>query len=71
MLVMDSPYEFLFTIILYPKLYPTLRSYLISFFFNILSNNPILGCFSKKKKKEEEEEEAILGLSLPIFVLST
>ena len=27
--------------------------------------------FKKKKKKEEEEEEAILGLSLPIFVLST
>ena len=39
-------------------------------FFNILSNNAILGCFSKKKE-EEEEEEAILGLSLPIFVLST
>ena len=25
----------------------------------------------KKKEEEEEEEEAILGLSLPIFVLST
>ena len=27
--------------------------------------------FKKKKEEEEEEEEAILGLSLPIFVLST
>ena len=25
----------------------------------------------KKEEEEEEEEEAILGLSLPIFVLST
>ena len=70
MLVMNSQHEFLFTVILYSKLYHMLHSYLISF-FSILSNSAILECFSKKEKKEKEKEEAILGLSLPIFVLST